>query len=409
MTNFALVALIWCFDQSRHRDLGSAMHVMQVIVGLSVGGAEHMLRRLVLAQLGSTPGLRCTVVSLTTVGPVGDQLSKAGVEVVALGMRSPLSAFVALWRLRQLIQRQKPDVVQTWMVHADLIGGLAARMAGVSAVIWGIRTTDFSTSPLSTRAVRWFCARLSGRVPHTIVCAAQASRIAHVADGYDDARMVVIPNGFELDRLQPDTQRAQAVRLRLGVLPGQVLIGCVGRYNAAKDHPNFVRAAGMLAASHPDCRFLMVGRDVEGSNSALRHLVDATGFADRFLLVGEQADVPAWLDAMDVFVLPSQSEGFPNVLGEAMAMGRPCVTTDVGDAAWLLGDTGLVVPPQDAKALAAAMHNLLLLPRHELHTLGQRARQRLTTGFSMQQACDRFTRLHEQVISDVQDTRKRSG
>jgi glycosyltransferase involved in cell wall biosynthesis len=385
------------------------MHVVQVIVGLSVGGAELMLRRLVLAQLDAVPGMRCTVVSLTTVGPVGDQLRQAGVPVVALGMRSPLSAIAALWRLRQLIARQKPDLVQTWMVHADLIGGLAARTAGVPAVVWGIRTTDFSTSPLSTRAVRWLCARLSRLVPHTIVCAAEASRRAHVAYGYDAGRMLVIPNGFELDRLKPDAQRGHELRLRLGVSPAQVLIGCVGRYNAAKDHANFVRAAGLLAASHADCRFLMVGRDVEGSNAALKQLVDATGHGDRFLLVGEQGDVPAWLDAMDMFVLPSQSEGFPNVLGEAMAMGLPCVSTDVGDAAWLLGDAGLVVPPQDAQALSDAMRNLMSLPRHELQALGQRARQRLTSGFSMQQACDRFTRLHEQVVSEVQHSRKRSG
>ena len=385
------------------------MHVVQVIVGLSVGGAEHMLRRLVLAQLDSVPGMRCTVVSLTTVGPVGDQLRSAGVRVIALGMRSPVSALAALWRLRQLMAREKPDLVQTWMVHADLIGGLAARMAGIPAVVWGIRTTDFSTSPLPTRAVRWICARLSRHVPHTIVCAAEASRQAHVAAGYDPRRMVVIPNGFELDRLQPDIQRRLDMRLRLGVLPAHILIGCVGRYDAAKDHANFVRAAGFLAGSQVECRFVMIGRDIEASNFALRQLVDATGCGDRFLLVGEQDDVPAWLEAMDMFVLSSQSEGFPNVLGEAMAMGLPCVTTDVGDAAWLLGDTGLVVPPQDAGALSAAMHSLVVRPQLERLALGQRARQRLTTGFSMQLACERFNRLHARVVSEVQDSRKRSG
>ena len=172
------------------------MKVVHVIVSLQTGGAELMLQRLLLAQraAGEVPA---TVVSLTEAGPIGQRLRDEGFEVVALQMRSPLGAWRAWSRLRMLLHRLQPDLVQCWMVHADLLGGLAARAAGIRAVVWGVRTTDFSINPPATRAVRWLCARLSSWVPHTIVCAAEASLRAHAQAGYDAGRMIVIPNGFD--------------------------------------------------------------------------------------------------------------------------------------------------------------------------------------------------------------------
>lgn len=382
--------------------------VVHVIVGLGVGGAELMLRRLLLAQRRSAPHVHSTVVSLTTLGPVGQRLRAEGVEVLALGMRSPLQMPLLLWRLRRWLGAHRPDLVQTWMVHADLLGGLAARWAGVRALVWGIRTTDFSLTPPATRLVRWLCARLSARVPHTIVCAAEASRRAHVAAGYDAGRMVVIPNGFELAALQPDAARGRRLRAEWGVADDELLVGSVGRFNRAKDQANFVAAAGRLAARHPRCRFVLVGRGNSDDNAALQQWMAAAGLGGRLRLVGERADVPACLDAMDVFVLPSRSEGFPNVLGEAMAMAKPCVATDVGDAAWLLGEAGRVVPAGDSQALADAVDAVLCLPVGARQALGQRARARLVAEFSMERACERFTSLQLAVVSDVARTQGRT-
>lgn len=375
------------------------MRLVHVIIGLGVGGAENMLCRLVLAQRQADPALRCTVVSLTTLGAIGATLRAAGVEVVALGLDSPLGLPLVLGRLHRLMRRLRPDVVQTWMVHADLIGGLAARWAGVPAVIWGIRTTDFAHTGASTRAVRWVCARLSKWLPRAIVCAAEASRKSHVAIGYAAARMVVIPNGFELERLCPDPQRRQRIRAELGFDDRHWVLGCVGRYNPAKDQANFVRAAGLVAARLPQARFLLVGRDVDAHNAPLAALMAETGHADRFVLLGERQDVPACLDAMDAFALPSRSEGFPNVVGEAMAMALPCAVTDVGDAAWLVGDTGRVVPPEDSVALSQAVLDLAALTPTDRKALGERARARIVDEFSMQRACDRFARLQHEVLN----------
>lgn len=377
------------------------MRIVHVITGLQVGGAEHMLRRLLLAQAAADSASRTTVVSLGKFGPIGEMLRRAGIDVIALGMRTPLGAPLAVWRLRRLLLRLRPDVVQTWMVHADLLGGLAARAAGIRAVVWGIRTTDFSINPLATRAVRWLCARLSSTLPHVIVCAAEASRRAHVQAGYDASRMLVIPNGFDATAWQPQPQRGAQVRSELGLPADGVVVGCVGRFNVAKDQGTFVAAAARVAARRADCRFLLVGRGLDRGNAELMRWIEATGHAARFVLLGERTDVAACLAAMDIFVLPSRSEGFPNALGEAMAMALPCVSTDVGDAAVLLGDTGRIVPPRDPSALAEAVLALAALPSAQRGQIGQSARERVLERFSLQQACERFTALHRQVAAEA--------
>lgn len=376
------------------------MKVVHVIVGLQTGGAELMLQRLLRAQraAGEVPA---TVVSLTELGVVGQRLRDEGFEVLALQMRSPLGVWRVWLRLRALLRRYRPDLVQCWMVHADLLGGLAARAAGIHAIVWGVRTTDFSINPPATRAVRWLCARLSSRVPHTIVCAATASLRAHVEAGYDARRMLVIPNGFDAAVWRPDAPRGAALRAELGLPADAPVVGCIGRFHAAKDFRNFVVAAGQVAARLPGCRFLMVGRDLDRSNTALRAWLDDTGHAAAFVLAGERHDVGACMNALDVFVLSSRSEGFPNVVGEAMATARPCVVTDVGDAAALLGTTGRVVPARDPSALAAAIFELLILPSEERAALGQAARARLVAEFSLQRTAERFTALQHSVVEAV--------
>ncbi|MBX3644881.1 MAG: glycosyltransferase [Rubrivivax sp.] len=376
------------------------MKVVHVIVGLEVGGAELMLQRLLLTQRAQG-AMAATVIALTRLGPVGQRLRDRGIEVIALGMRTPLGAPRAVWRLRGLLQRLHPDVVQTWMVHADLLGGLAARAAGLRAVIWGIRTTDFSINPLATRAVRWLCARLSSTLPHVIVCAAEASRRAHVQAGYDASRMLVIPNGFDASAWQPQPGLGEPLRREFGLAPGDLVVGCVGRFNVAKDQGNFIAAAAHVAAQRTDCRFVLVGRGMERGNAELMQWIEATGHAARFVLLGERTDVAACMAAMDIFVLPSRSEGFPNALGEAMAMALPCVATDVGDAAVLLAETGRIVPPRNPAALADAVLALATLPPTQRHQLGQAARERVLERFSLQQTCERFTALQRQVAAEA--------
>lgn len=357
-----------------------------------------MLKRLVESHHGNV-NYRHTVISLIGIGKVGPQLQALGIEVHALGMRSALDIPHVMWRLVRLIRTSRPDVVQTWMYHADLLGGMAARLVGNRNVIWGIRTTEVKAGgSRATASVRKLCAWLSRSVPHTIVCAADASRRAHIAVGYDASRMVVVPNGFDLTCLVATSAQREVLRLQCGLGTGVVAIGYLGRFHPDKDQENFVRAAGLVAQQHSDVRFLMVGRDLDADNAQLAEWISSTGCADRFVLLGERADVPVCLAAMDLFCLSSRTEGFPNVVGEAMAMGVPCVVTDVGDAAMLVADTGVVVPKEDSAALAQGLGCLLAMTSDARQQLGQKAKARIHAEFTMERARERFESIYQRVI-----------
>ena len=231
---------------------------------------------------------------------------------------------------------------------------------------------------------------------------AQAAWKSHLAIGYDAYRMVVIPNGFDLLRLQATAKQRQALRNHCHFENNAVVVGFLGRFHPDKGQHNFVQAAGFLAKENDDARFFMVGRDLDASNLQLNQWISDTGFANRFVLLGERADVPICLAAMDVFCLSSRTEAFPSVVGEAMAMGLPCVVTDVGDTAMLVADTGIVVPKENPEALAIGMGQLLAMPYVARQLLGQKAKTRIQTEFSMPRCTERFEAVYQNVIAGNQ-------
>jgi glycosyltransferase involved in cell wall biosynthesis len=371
-------------------------HVLHVISGLSVGGAEMALYRLILQFRDSD--YAHTVVALTPGGGMIARFVDSDIRLIVLDVRhSPAAHFMQLYRL---IRTLRPDIVQTWLYHADLLGGLAARMAGNRRVIWGIRTTDVDGGcARTTTLVRQVCASMSRWVPHTIVCVAEAARRAHAQVGYDAGRMIVVGNGFDLGTLRASAAERTRLRSACGFGPGDIVIGTLGRFNLDKDHGNFVAAAGKLAAMDQRVRFLMIGRDLDAGNQALERWIRKTRHADRFVLLGERDDIAVCLAAMDIFCLSSRTEAFPNVVGEAMAMGLPCVATDVGDVAALLADTGVVVPKADPDALARGVSGLIARGPAYLRQLGQQARERIHAAYDMRCVRDRFESIYDNVIA----------
>ncbi|WP_409290044.1 glycosyltransferase family 4 protein [Pseudomonas sp. KCJK8927] len=374
------------------------MKVLHVIVGLNVGGAELMLKRLIESH-NQLLRYEHSVISLTDLGVIGPKLISQGISVRCLGMKGLLGLPRAFFRLFREMRRFHPDIVQTWMYHADLLGGLAARFAGIQNVIWGVRTTDLEKGGKSTtRLIRKLCAYLSHSVPMRIVCAAEASRKVHVAVGYNAQRMLVIPNGFDLSRLSVTAEQRWVLRASLSLTDEHLVIGSLGRFNPVKDQANFISATAMLAERNPALRFLMVGRGLTSDNEALTELLNGTGYADRYILLGERSDAAICLSAMDIFCLHSRTEGFPNVLGEAMAIGVPSVVTDVGDAALLLGGNGVVVPAQNAQALSLGLKQMIELSPEERRSLAMSAKKRIVEEFTMKQSSEKFLNLYEELI-----------
>jgi glycosyltransferase involved in cell wall biosynthesis/SAM-dependent methyltransferase len=304
-----------------------------------------------------------------------------------------------LLHLYFLLRKIKPDIVQTWMYHADFLGGIIARIASCRKIIWNIRNTDFLTDAFASPWT-WLMLKLSALfsrfLPSTIVVVANEAKSNHARLGYAEDKMFVIPNGFDANVFRPDDDARKSVRKELGLSNDRILIGSVGSYNFYKNQKLFVETALSLCADFPNLCFVMVGRGVDEENEELSALVQGSSFTNRFLMLGERMDVPRIFNCLDLFCLHSISEGFPNVLGEAMATGIPCVATDVGDAGYLLGDTGKLVPPNNQKLLAAALRSLIRLSCEERAQMGARSRQRIMNDFTLAMTNQRYLELYQQ-------------
>ncbi len=376
--------------------MSAAIPVTHVIPGLVLGGAETFLLRL----LGALDRARfpARVIALQSGGVLADRVRALGVPVEELGVRGAFGAARAFARLRRLLAGETA-VVQTWMYHADLLGGLAARFGGRAPVVWNVRQTTLTPElkkASTLRIARW-CARLSRTVPRAVVCNSAAALEAHAAFGYARERLTVIPNGFDTAVFRPDPAARAAGRAELGVPPGAKLVGLVARFDPHKDHETFFAAAALLAARDPSAHFLLCGDGIDETNPALAEAIRQGGLESRCRLLGRRDDTPRLNAALDVATLTSVSEGFPNVVGEAMACGVPCVVTRAGDAAVLVGDTGRVVEPRDPAALAAAWAAELAAPPDERARRGAAARARIENGYSLGAVARRYADLYARV------------
>ena len=292
--------------------------VLHIITGLGDGGAEAVLGRLVTCDGTS----RHEVVSLTDRGVHGDKLMVAGIPVHTLDMRRGRVTVAGLVKLFRLLRAVNPDIVQTWMYHADLIGGLLARLAGRHAVVWGIRNAypGARGNTMSTRLVARACALASHVVPQRVVSCSTAGADAHIKYGYRASRMVVIPNGYDLATFAPDPAARRRLRTEFQASEGVVLLGMVARWDPHKDHANLIAALAQLQAGAPGAwRCVLVGEDITRDNRRLVSMLARYGVQDRVLLLGPRRDVPGIMNALDIHLLSSVGEAFPNVVAEAMA------------------------------------------------------------------------------------------
>lgn len=373
------------------------MSILHIIVDLELGGAETMLKRLIESEPDAIPNT--VVVSLTTLGVIGETLRAQGVRVHALGMSSALGSSIAFWRLVRLIRQYRPRIVQTWMYHADFLGGLAARLAGCRAVVWGIRSTAIPQGMLSvTYWLIRLCAIFSHCVPRRIICCANSAKAAHLKLGYAAHKMIVIPNGYDFSVYGRSLPTRGEARQKAGFAADEIVIGAVGRFDLLKDFHNFVIAASRLVARRSNVKFLMVGRNLEWSNSTLRGWIEDAGLVKNFQLVGEQSDVPFFLSVMDVFCLSSVNEAFPNVVVEAMAMGLPCVVTRAGDAADILGDDDFVVPVRDSVSLADVLLRICDLAPEARRKLGERGAKKVRAEYEIENIRQKYEAVYAEIV-----------
>lgn len=366
--------------------------VVHVIISLELGGAERMLERLV-QESSKNPSIQQSIITLKKRGSIGRQLQQQGFDVVPMGMKSMFSAPIVLYKLMQIFRLRRPDVVYTWMYHADLIGGLAAFLARIKNIIWGIRNTKIPQGTFSvTSFVIKICSILSFYIPHKIVCCAEAAKLAHIELGFCATKMVVIPNGYDLSLFKPTCDLRSSVRKDLGLSESTLVVGVIGRFDPLKDFNNFVQASGLVSRDLDNVKFLMVGKGLDKYNEQLNIWIKNTRYPENFILIGEASPHDLFA-AMDMYCLSSKAEGFPNVVAEAMAMRIPCVVTDVGDAARIVGESGFVVEPMDPYALYRGLMLMLTMEKHDRQALGNTARQLIENQYDIREVQKKFLYL----------------
>ncbi len=337
---------------------------------------------------------------MMSLGKYGPLLHEKGIMVYTLNCHKGILAILSLRRIVRIIQSVRADSIQTWMYHANLIGGIAARMAGCKNVIWGIRHTDLENSKRSTQWVSWLCAKLSRTLPSAIVCCSDSAAILHKHYGYDPKKISVIYNGYDLAHFSTSPELRHQIRTELGMPADRVLLGMVGRWVTEKDHANLLQALAQLIEQRYEFTCLLVGTHMTHKNHDLKQLIDQNGLSDYIRLLGRRSDISAVMNALDLHVLSSTTEAFPNVVAEAMACGTPCVVTDVGDAAKIVGNPDWVVPPKRSDLLADAILRALASIRSEgREAIGERCRQRIAENFSIERMVQAYTDLWESLAT----------
>lgn len=376
------------------------MRILHIVNNLATGGAQSVLLQLLSSW--SESGDEARVIALASADRMAAGVAGLDVPVESLNLRRNPLAPATLLRLVRTIRRYRPDVVQTWLYHSDLLGGLAATVAGRIPVVWGIHhTTDgpASVQPGTWRIVQ-ILARLSSALPARIVCCSESARRTHAALGYCAGKLTVIYNAVDMQKFHPDPSHRPAVRAELGLPSDAKLVGMFARYHPQKDHETLVRAAVRLLEHAPDVHFVLAGDGVDSESGALQRLLSTAGVVANFHLLGNRDDMPRLHAAMDIVTLTSAfGEALPLALAEAMSCGVPCVATDVGDTYWLIGDAGAVVPPRQPAALAEAWQSFLELPQEAYNRFAQKSRERALTHMDPARMVDQYRGLYLQVIA----------
>lgn len=356
--------------------------ILLLVPSLERGGTERQATLLALTLRARNLPVHVIVFR---GGVFAQAVEAAGIPLSVLGGAGVMSYLPAL---AHLIRNEKPAVLYSFLPHANVAAAMTRIIDPQCRLIWGIRSSEMPLTGygLKTRTAYWL-ERVLSRFPHRIIVNSQSGAESCIRKGFPALAIRVIENGFDTDLFRPDPRMRDRIRAEMGLRPDEVAIGLPARIDPVKGHVTFLEAAAEALKSNAALRFVCIGGGSRSLANDLKALADRLGIGSRVIWTGNRDDMPAQLNALDIASLCSNAEGFPNVVGEAMACGVPCVASDVGDTRRLIADTGLIVPPRDPYAFASAWHQLL--DRAERRRLGNAARERMVMNFSLDRLADR--------------------
>lgn len=360
------------------------MKVLFLARQLNIGGAERQL--VTLANELASRGHEIVIASFYPGGALSEKLDKPRVRLISIGKRSRWDLFSLYVGVVRVIRQEQPDILHGWMHTQNVIATLA-RMSLFSRMrlFWCVRSANLElVLDRVESTLVWLQSKLSG-FADCVVVNSMAGLEHAVSDGVPREKMLFIPNGIDTNVFYPNEEEGKRVRADWGISESTKVVGKVARFDPIKNHPLFLRAAARIAAQKPDVQFVCIGHGEASYVQGLKELARSLGIEDRVKWVQARPDVRAVYNALDVFCSTSLSEGFPNVVGEAMACGRHCVVTDVGDSKLVVGGTGIAVPSNDLEALTSGLLQKLDEPERS----NLRSRQRILENFTVAHLGDR--------------------
>ncbi len=372
-----------------------------LIRSLDLGGAETQLS--LLARNLNRDRFSVTVVCFYGGGVLAKELIEADIDVISLNKGGRWDTFGFFRRLIKILRWLKPDILHCYLGPSNLFGLGARVFTGSHITIWSIRASfvDLSSYDFSWR-LSFTLERIFSRFANLIVANSQAGRQYHIDQGFPASRTIVIENGIDIERYCPSPDIDNSIRDHWDVPAEATLIGLVARLDPMKDHPTFFRAAAILAAENSDLLFVCVGTGVLEYVDEMKAMTASLGLAGKVIWVGTSTDMPAVYRALKIVTSASAfGEGFSNVLGEAMAAGVPCVTTDVGDSANIVGTLGLVVAPGDVEAMAAGWRAHLALEQEEYAKLSIQCRARIVDKFSVSRMIEKSEKAYLNLLTHL--------
>ncbi len=371
--------------------------ILHLISSLNTGGAEMMLYKLLSGM--NKEVFKSRVVSLIPPGPIGNKIESINIQVDHLGLDRGFFSPMAIFKLTGMINEFKPDLIQTWMYHSDLLGFLTSKITRTGKVIWNIRCSSMELTHYHffTRWAVILCKLLS-RFSQVTITNSYTARADHLKMGYRPKRFQVIPNGFDLSQFKSSEAAKIELRRELKLEEKALCIGLIARYDPKKDHSTFLKAINRITHTHRNCNFILCGDSVDSKNAELINIMRELEIGPFVHLLGRRGDISRIIGAMDIIVLSSAfGEGFPNVIGEAMSCEVPCVVTDVGDSARIVGGNGKVVPPRNPGALAKAIIELIDLTPEARQTMGKKARERINSEYSLENIVKQYETLYRSM------------
>jgi len=371
------------------------MKIIHIITGLNDGGAEHTLFKICKYDTLN----KHIVISLTGHGKYFFLLKKLGIKVYNLDAN-----FFSIYKfffLIRLLRFLKPNLVQTWLVHADFIGGIAARLAGIKNVVWNIRYSNLERgkAKLTTVLIIKILSKLSFLIPKLIVIVSKRAKKIYEMKGYDKKKLVFIPNGYDLSSLTINEPKKNFFHRKYNIKKKVPLIGNVARYDPKKDHSNLINALSLIRSKNIDFFCVLVGSNIDQNNIELVSQIKRLKLSNYVKLYGQNKNIAEVMNGLDVYIQSSSyGEGFPNVVAEAMACGTPCVVTDVGDAALIVNKNGWIVPPNNSIKLANAIEIALIeIEKNYWNKRCEEARIRIKENYDISNMIKLYNKLWQKV------------